>query len=113
MNKNTMLSLVRELLAEELYELGQALDQFESGYTSLCPAAYREAARTSSRILARYPRCEVLMEAIALSPSLLALRGNLALEKAIQIGLWELPEEVLSCLTLEPPFRSRLSPRTK
>lgn len=105
--KNSLLLLTRELLSEELTELGQLMDDTEGKQVTVSPVAYRKAARTAVQILRKYPRCPYILNAAALSPALIELRSNLALEQAIQLGMCELPQAVRACLVAGAAVRFR------
>lgn len=100
--KNPFQLLARELLAEELVELGEVLDAFESARVPICPTTYRKSASMALQILGKYPRCPYILDAMALSPSLIELRSTLALSQAIEMCMYELPLPVRACLRPVP-----------
>lgn len=85
--------------ARELARLGNFLDSFEAGVLSVSPKQYQTAARNAMRLIEENKDCEFVLEVTALSPALQELRSNLGLVKAINIGLLELPNEVLRALS--------------
>lgn len=96
--KYSIAHLARELLAEELALVGKLMDAVDTKQQEP-NADYMRAAATATRILTRHPRCGVLAEVVATSPALLELRSNVALGRAINLGLCDLPDVVRKCLS--------------
>lgn len=96
--KNTITTLTRELLADEVSQLGRLLDASDLRHVRTAPRAYQKAARIAGHIVAKYSSCPVIVQRVALSPALQELRSNAAFEKAITLGLLPLPQSVTRCL---------------
>lgn len=92
-------SSLAENRARDLARLGNFLDSFEAGVLACSPKQYQTAARNAMRLLTEGKDCEFIVEVTALSPALQELRSNLGMVKAINIGLLELPGEVLRALS--------------
>jgi hypothetical protein len=96
--KNNISTLTRELLADEVGQLGRLLDACDFCLVRITPRAYQKAARVAEHIIKKYSLCPLILERVALSPALQELRSNGGIEKAINIGMLVLPGEVQRCL---------------